>query len=105
VLPEVSLWTAWNEPNNPLWLAPQYKRVGKTWRIESAYEYARSWTAVSPGFHSDSISVGRPVPGEQVACGVTEAGLDGLHETGALMGVMVLRLADSVFTATRACRS
>jgi len=24
-LPKVSLWTAWNEPNNPIWLTPQYK--------------------------------------------------------------------------------
>src|SRR4051794_6792824 len=39
-LPLVNMWTAWNEPNNPLWLTPQYKRVGKTWRIESAFQYA-----------------------------------------------------------------
>ncbi|HUY19249.1 MAG TPA: hypothetical protein VMV15_08485, partial [Candidatus Binataceae bacterium] len=36
-LPKVNMWTAWNEPNNPVFLTPQYKRVGKTWRVESAF--------------------------------------------------------------------
>jgi hypothetical protein len=27
VLPAVHLWLAWNEPNNPVFLAPQYKKV------------------------------------------------------------------------------
>ena len=71
-LPAVTMWTAWNEPNNPVWLAPQYKRVGKTWRIESAYQYARICNAVYKGIHAVLISPERgPVPGEQVACGVT----------------------------------
>ena len=26
-------WLAWNEPNNPVFLTPQYKRVGGTWVI------------------------------------------------------------------------
>ena len=67
-LPKVSMWTAWNEPNNPLWLTPQYKRVGKRWRVESAYQYAKICNAVYNGVHS--IFLG-PLTGEQVACGVT----------------------------------
>ncbi len=35
-LPKVSMWTAWNEPNNPIWLTPQYKKVGTKWVIQSA---------------------------------------------------------------------
>jgi hypothetical protein len=71
-LPAVTLWTAWNEPNDPVWLQPQYKRVGKTWRIESAYQYARICNAVYEGVHEVLISPERgPIPGEQVACGVT----------------------------------
>ena len=27
-LPRVSLWMAWNEPNNPVFLKPQYRRTG-----------------------------------------------------------------------------
>jgi hypothetical protein len=71
-LPLVNMWTAWNEPNNPLWLTPQYKRVGKTWRIESAVQYAKICNAVYTGIHSVLISPlkGAPV-GEKVACGVT----------------------------------
>jgi hypothetical protein len=71
-LPAVTMWTAWNEPNNPIFLAPQYKRVGKTWRVQSAYDYARICSAVYTGVHETLISVGRPVPGEKVACGVTD---------------------------------
>ena len=67
-LPKVSLWTAWNEPNNPIWLTPQYKRVGKTWRVESAFQYARICNAIYNGVHSRDLG---PLPDENVACGVT----------------------------------
>jgi len=71
-LPVVNMWTAWNEPNNPDWLTPQYKRVGSKWRIESAYQYARICNAVYTGVHSVLISPDRGyLTGEQVACGVT----------------------------------
>lgn len=71
-LPKVSMWTAWNEPNNPLWLTPQYKRVGGKWRVESAYQYAKICNAVYTGVHSVIISSTQgTVQGEQVACGVT----------------------------------
>jgi hypothetical protein len=67
-LPKVNLWTAWNEPNNPLWLTPQYKRVGKTWRVESAFNYAKICNAIMAGVHSQFLG---PLPDEHVACGVT----------------------------------
>jgi hypothetical protein len=67
-LPKVTMWTAWSEPNNPLWLTPQYKRVGGTWRVESAFQYAKICNAVYDGVHSPYLG---PLPGEQVACGVT----------------------------------
>jgi hypothetical protein len=67
-LPKVTMWTAWNEPNNPLWLVPQYKRVGKKWRIESALQYAKICNAIYNGVHSPFLG---PLQGEQVACGVT----------------------------------
>jgi len=71
-LPAVTMWTAWNEPNNPIWLSPQYKRANGKWIIESALQYARICTAVYDGIHSALISPERgPIPGEQVACGVT----------------------------------
>jgi hypothetical protein len=71
-LPEVNMWTAWNEPNNPIWLTPQYKRVAGSWRIESAYQYAKICNAVYSGVHAVLISPERGAPaGERVACGVT----------------------------------
>jgi hypothetical protein len=71
-LPIVNMWTAWNEPNNPDWLTPQYKRVGRKWRIESAYQYAKICNAVYSGVHGVLISPDRGLlTGEQVACGVT----------------------------------
>jgi hypothetical protein len=66
-LPKVTRWTAWNEPNNPIWLTPQYKRIGKTWRVESAFQYAKICNAIYNGIHTPGLAL----PGEQVACGVT----------------------------------
>jgi hypothetical protein len=73
VLPAVTLWTAWNEPNNPGWLSPQYKKVGGKYRPQAAIEYAKICDAVYTGIHSVVISPtkGAP-PGEKVACGVTD---------------------------------
>ena len=64
-LPAVRLWLAWNEPNNPINLTPQYRRVGSKWVIQSAVEYAKICTAVYTGVH------GTKLPGEKVACGAT----------------------------------
>jgi hypothetical protein len=68
-LPKVSMWTAWNEPNSPVFLTPQYKKVGKKYRVESAFNYAKICNAVMAGVHSPYLG---PLPGEQVACGVTD---------------------------------
>jgi hypothetical protein len=64
-LPAVKLWTAWNEPNNPVFLSPQYVRAGGKWVIASATAYAKICNAVYTGIHSAGVS------GEKVACGVT----------------------------------
>jgi hypothetical protein len=61
----VSQWLVWNEPNNPVFLRPQWKRLaGGRFRIESAYQYARMCNAVVTG-----IKAVRPAG--KVACGVT----------------------------------
>ena len=65
VLPRVRYWTAWNEPNNPVFLRPQYQRVGSAWIVQSARDYARICNAVVTGLKSDTTS--KPL----VACGVT----------------------------------
>jgi hypothetical protein len=70
-LPAVTMWTAWNEPNNPVFLTPQYQRSGGKWVIESAVNYANICNAVYTGVHTALIAVDRTIPGEQVACGVT----------------------------------
>ena len=50
---------------------PQYSRSGGKWVIESAIQYAKICNAVYQGVHSATIAPLRPIPGEQVACGVT----------------------------------
>jgi hypothetical protein len=65
LLPAVRLWAAWNEPNNPSFLRPQYVRKGGKWVIQSAIDYARICNAVYNGVHATLFS------GEKVACGVT----------------------------------
>jgi hypothetical protein len=72
-LPVVNLWTAWNEPNNPVFLTPQYKRVGGRWVVWSAITYAKICNAVYRGVHGVLISPAKGlVRGEKVACGVTD---------------------------------
>jgi hypothetical protein len=65
LLPAIRHWLAWNEPNNPVFLKPQWKRVGTKWRPQSAFDYAKICSAVWTGVHSTRLS------GEKVACGAT----------------------------------
>jgi hypothetical protein len=64
-LPAVRHWLAWNEPNNPVFLKPQWKRVGGKWRPQSAYDYAKICSAIWSGVHATRLA------GEKVGCGVT----------------------------------
>jgi hypothetical protein len=64
-LPAVHLWAAWNEPNNPVFLQPQYKRVGGKWVVQSAIDYAHICEAVYSGVHAARVA------GDKVACGLT----------------------------------
>ena len=65
VIPAVKEWLAWNEPNNPIFLAPQYRKTATGWVIQSAIDYAKICNAVYTGVHSGAVA------GERVACGVT----------------------------------
>jgi hypothetical protein len=60
----VRLWEAWNEPNLPLFLRPQYERRDGRWRAVSPRVYSRMLSAV----HRE---VKRVDPGARVAGGVT----------------------------------
>ena len=64
VLPKARSWIAWNEPNNPVFLRPQYRKAGSGWVIQSARDYARICNAIVQGV--------KAVPRSgKVACGVT----------------------------------
>ena len=39
-------WIAWNEPNNPVFLKPQFVRSGSKWVMQSPKDYARICNAV-----------------------------------------------------------
>jgi Glycosyl hydrolase catalytic core len=64
-LPAVRLWAAWNEPNNPAFLRPQFVKKNGKWQMASAVAYAKICNAVYTGVHETMFK------GEQVACGVT----------------------------------
>jgi hypothetical protein len=64
-LPAVRHWLAWNEPNYPIGLVPQFRRVGGRWVIQSAIDYARICKAVYDGVHRTLLR------NEKVGCGVT----------------------------------
>jgi len=68
-LPAVRLWAAWNEPNNPVFLRPQFVKAGGRWVIQSAKDYAKICNAIYGGVHATMYK------DEKVACGVTAMGL------------------------------
>jgi hypothetical protein len=65
VLPAVRYWLAWNEPNNPVFLKPQWKLFRGQWRPQSAIDYAKICSAVWAGVHATRVA------GDKVACGAT----------------------------------
>jgi hypothetical protein len=65
VLPAVRYWAAWNEPNNPVFLRPQFVKRGGKWVIQSAIDYAKICNAIYNGVHATMYR------DEKVACGVT----------------------------------
>ena len=64
-LPAVRSWLAWNEPNNPAFLRPQFRRVRGKEVIQSAIDYAKICNAVVKGVRKTTIGASK------VACGVT----------------------------------
>ena len=64
-LPSVRYWLAWNEPNNPVFLRPQFVRAGKRFRLEAPRVYAQMCNSIWSGVHLTGLA------GEKVACGVT----------------------------------
>ena len=64
-LPSVRYWTAWNEPNNPIFIKPQFVRVGRHFRMESPRLYAKICNSIWDGVHLTGLA------NEKVACGVT----------------------------------
>jgi hypothetical protein len=66
-LPAVRRWLAWNEPNNPLFLKPQWAKVGKRRYIPiAAKTYAQICTAIWTGVHASRLNK------EVVGCGATD---------------------------------
>jgi len=65
IIPPVRLWMAWNEPNAPAFLSPQYVRKNGKWVIQSAVNYVKICNAVYTGIHSTLLG------SEKVACGAT----------------------------------
>ena len=63
LLPRVQYWIAWNEPNNPVWLKPQFK--GRTNVMLAAQNYAKICNSVVAGVKATLIR------NEKIACGVT----------------------------------
>ena len=63
-LPKVQFWLAWNEPNNPIFLKPQFVRKAGRWQMESPKDYAAMCNAVVKGIKSVPFS-------GKVGCGAT----------------------------------
>ena len=67
VLPAARKWLAWNEPNNPLFLTPQWTKINnKRYVATAAKLYVGICTAVWSGVHATKLKQ------EVVACGATD---------------------------------
>jgi hypothetical protein len=67
VLPPVRKWLAWNEPNNPVFLVPQWAKINKRRYIPvAARTYVQMCTAIWTGVHATHLSK------EVVGCGATD---------------------------------
>ena len=64
-IPAVRSWLAWNEPNNPIFLKPQYKKTSTGWQIQSGKDYAKMCNAIVDAVHVVTVGASK------VACGVT----------------------------------
>jgi hypothetical protein len=64
-LPAVRMWLAWNEPNNPVFLRKQYRKVKGRWVVQSAVDYAKICNSIYSGVKTTLLK------GEKVGCGVT----------------------------------
>jgi hypothetical protein len=65
-LPAVRKWLAWNEPNNPVFLVPQWQKIGKRYRPIGARNYVAICTAIWSGVHATHLAK------EVVGCGATD---------------------------------
>jgi hypothetical protein len=63
-LPLVRYWMAWNEPNNPVFLSPQFRKVGRRFLPWSPRIYSQMCNAIYSGVKTVRSS-------NKVACGVT----------------------------------
>ena len=68
VLPRVSRWMAWNEPNSPNFLKPQTAKVAGRWVAVSPKTYAGICNAVYAGVHAAGKALKVK---ETVVCGAT----------------------------------
>jgi hypothetical protein len=65
LLPPVRHWLAWNEPNNPAFLRPQYRKVNGRYVAQSPIDYAKICNAIYKGISVTTLGASK------VACGVT----------------------------------
>jgi hypothetical protein len=65
LLPSVRHWLAWNEPNNPAFLRPQYRKVNGRYVAVSPTSYAKICNAIYRGVSVTTLGASK------VACGVT----------------------------------
>ena len=65
ILPPVLRWLAWNEPNTPVFLRPQFRLVRGKQVIQSAIDYAKICNAIVKGVRVTRVGAAK------VACGVT----------------------------------
>ena len=65
IMPPVRYWMAWNEPNDPNFLSPQYIRKNGRWFMQAPVDDVKICNAIYKGVHGTLLA------NEKVACGGT----------------------------------
>jgi hypothetical protein len=73
-LPPVRDWSLWNEPNNPQFLTPQWRRVGGEWIAWSPVVYRRLYVRGARALRATGHGRDRIYLGETAAVGALQVG-------------------------------
>jgi hypothetical protein len=103
-LPRVSFWSVWNEPNQPGWLAPQYRRAGRGTEMEAPRLYRAYADAAYTALHATGHAGDRILVGELAPEGCAGAGAGTCFYAPTLEPIAPIPFVESLYCVDAAYR-